>query len=353
MIIDTHAHIGTLPPFDMTIDQLLYSMDAYGIDFTILSNIEGAENDHQGNPVPPPFSKPQNQLLRETVEAVRPYSDRLGVMPWLRIQHELPDDEFVSLLKENRDIIYGFKLHPFHSLTAPDDERLEPVYRLAAEFDLPVVSHTGGCEQAMSPHLYNAAKRHPELKFVMVHMDLGTDNSVALDLLGKLPNLYGDTTWVPVSTTVEAIRRELERWCVVRTSWLYGREGRSFARTILGRSCQSDPLRVVNDQIGTPTFTEDLARLLVDMAEAEVAGTYHAVNEGGYISWYEFAREIVARSAGSASVIPVTTEEYGLALAQRPKNSRLDTASLDEAGIMRLPDWRSALARFLSENQNS
>ena len=207
MIIDTHAHIGTLPPFDMTIEQVLYSMDKYGIDFTILSNIEGAENDHQQNPVPPPYSKPQNQLLRETINAVRPYTDRLGIMPWLRIQHELPDEEFVSLLKENRDIIYGLKLHPFHSLTAPDEERLEPIYRLAAEFDLPIASHTGGCEQAMSPHLYNAAKRHPEVKFIMVHMDLGTDNSVALDLLGKLPNLYGDTTWVPVSTTVEAIRR--------------------------------------------------------------------------------------------------------------------------------------------------
>ena len=207
MTIDTHAHIGTLPPFDMTIEQVLYSMDKYSIDFTILSNIEGAENDHQQNPVPPPFSKPQNQLLRETIDAVRPYPDRLGIMPWLRIQHELPDEEFVSLLKENRDIIYGIKLHPFHSLTAPDEERLEPVYRLAAEYGLPVASHTGGCEQAMSIHLFNAAKRHPEVKFIMVHMDLGTDNSVALDLLGKLPNLYGDTTWVPVSTTVEAIRR--------------------------------------------------------------------------------------------------------------------------------------------------
>ena len=142
MIIDTHAHIGTLPPFDMTIEQVLYSMDKYGIDFTILSNIEGAENDHQQNPVPPPCSKPQNQLLRETIDAVRPYPDRLGIMPWLRIQHELPDEEFVSLLKENHDIIYGIKLHPFHSLTAPDEERLEPIYRLAAEFNLPIASHT-------------------------------------------------------------------------------------------------------------------------------------------------------------------------------------------------------------------
>ena len=197
MIIDTHAHIGTLPPFDMTIEQVLYSMDKYSIDFTILSNIEGAENDHQQNPVPPPYSKPQNQLLRETINAVRPYTDRLGIMPWLRIQHELPDEEFVSLLKENRDIIYGLKLHPFHSLTAPDEERLEPIYRLAAEFDLPIASHTGGCEQAMSPHLYNAAKHHPEVKFIMVHMDLGTDNKTALQELLQAEGLSaGDIQYV-------------------------------------------------------------------------------------------------------------------------------------------------------------
>ena len=187
MTIDTHAHIGTLPPFDMTVEQLLYSMDKYGIDFTLLSNIEGAENDHQGNPVPPPFGKPQNRLLRETIKAVRPHKDKLGIMPWLRIQHELPDAEFESLLKENRDIIYGIKLHPFHSLTAPDEERLEPVYRLAAEYGLPVASHTGGA----STHMNTASRRY----------------SGKIDLLGKLPNLYGDTTWVPVSTTVEAIRR--------------------------------------------------------------------------------------------------------------------------------------------------
>lgn len=207
MIIDSHAHIGVLPPFDMTAEDLLYSMERYGIDFSLFSNIEGAENDHQGTPVPDEWQTPQNELLRKTLAVAKQAPGKLGVLPWLRIRQELPDAEFVRLTEDNRDLIYGLKLHPFHSRTAPDDERLEPVYRLAAELKLPVVSHTGGCEEAMSPHLYNAAKRHPDIDFVMVHMDLGTDNKTALDLLGKLPNLYGDTTWVPVATTVEAIRR--------------------------------------------------------------------------------------------------------------------------------------------------
>ena len=207
MIIDTHVHIGTMIGFDMQPADVLFSMDRYGIGFSLISDIEAAEFDHRGVPVPASLCKPQNEIFRETLLFAREYPDRIGAAPWLRIANELPDGEFVSLLKENRALVYAFKLHPFHSRTAPDDERLEPVYRLAAEYDLPIVSHTGGCEQARSLHLYNAALKHPELNFVMVHMDLGTDNREALELLGKLPNLYGDTTWVPVSTTLTAIRR--------------------------------------------------------------------------------------------------------------------------------------------------
>ena len=151
MIIDTHTHIGIIPPFDMPVENLLYSMERYGIDFSLISNIEAVEFDHHGIPVPPEYQKPQTLLLRETIAAARLAPGRLGVLPWLKIAGELPDNEFVSLIKENRDIIFGLKLHPFHSRTAPDDERLEPVYRLAAEFDLPIVSHTGGCEEAMTP----------------------------------------------------------------------------------------------------------------------------------------------------------------------------------------------------------
>ena len=207
MIIDTHAHIGKMLNFNMTTEDILYSMDKYGIDFTLFSNIEAAEFGHKGFKVPFFMSKPQNKLLIKSVAEARKAPDRLGVLVWCKIYGETADAEFERLIAENRDVIYGIKLHPFHSHVAPDDERLEPLYRIAAKYSLPIVSHTGGREEAMSLRLYNAAKKHPELSFVMVHMDLGTDNSEALGLLGKLPNLYGDTTWVPVKTTVEAIRR--------------------------------------------------------------------------------------------------------------------------------------------------
>lgn len=208
MIIDTHAHIGSILNFNMTVDQILYSMERYGIDFSLFSNIEAVENDHQGNPVPEFFQKPQNLLLRQTIEQARRCPEKLGVLAWVKYRQELPDNEFEKMISDNRDIIYGIKLHPFHSRVAPDLPRLEPIYELAHRYGLPIVSHTGGCEEARSIHLYNAAKAHPELDFVMVHMDLGSDNSEAIDLLGKLSNLYGDTTWVPVESTLRAV----ERW---------------------------------------------------------------------------------------------------------------------------------------------
>lgn len=207
MIIDTHVHIGTMLSFDMKPEDVLGSMERFGVDFSLVSSIEAAEFDHEGRRVPPRLRKSQNEVFRDTLRFASRHPDRIGAMPWLRIASEQPDEEFRSLLRQNRDLIYAFKLHPFHSRTAPDDPRVEPYYRLAAEYDLPIVSHTGGCEEARSVHLYRAAEMHPELRFVMVHMDLGTDNREALELLGRLPNLWGDTTWVPLSTTLEAVRR--------------------------------------------------------------------------------------------------------------------------------------------------
>lgn len=207
MIIDTHVHIGRGLNFHMKPGDVLYSMQRYGIDFSLVSNIEGAEYDHRGQRVPRLLQKSQNSVFLRTLRFARQYPDRIGVMPWMKLSSEFPDDTFVSLLRGNRSLVYGLKFHPFHSRVAPDDPAVEPIYRLAAAYDLPIVSHTGGCEEARSVHLYRAALAHPELRFVMVHMDLGTDNREALELLGKLPNLYGDTTWVPVSTTLEAVKR--------------------------------------------------------------------------------------------------------------------------------------------------
>lgn len=146
-----------------------------------------------------------------------------------------------------------------------------------------------------------------------------------------------------------AVANALEKYFIVRIAWVFGVNGKNFIKTMLNVGQKHDTVRVVNDQIGTPTYTFDLARLLVDMLETEKYGYYHATNEGGYISWYEFACEIFRQAGYSTKVIPVTTEEYGLSKAARPFNSRLDKSKLVEAGFEPLPEWQDALARYLKE----
>ena len=148
-----------------------------------------------------------------------------------------------------------------------------------------------------------------------------------------------------------AVAEALEKFFIVRIAWVFGANGKNFIRTMLRLSETHDSLRVVCDQIGTPTYTLDLARLLVDMIETEKYGYYHATNEGGYISWADFAKEIFLQAGKATQVIPVTTAEYGLSKAARPFNSRLDKRKLSEAGFAPLPDWRDALARYLKEIQ--
>ena len=143
----------------------------------------------------------------------------------------------------------------------------------------------------------------------------------------------------------------LERYFIVRTSWVYGTGGKNFVRTMLQLSRTHDTLRVVSDQIGTPTYAADLARLLADMAESDRYGRYNAVNSGGYVSWYDFACAIFRTAGIPMTVMPVTTEEYGRSLAVRPHSSRLDTGKLAAAGFRPLPDWQDALARYLAAEQ--
>lgn len=146
-----------------------------------------------------------------------------------------------------------------------------------------------------------------------------------------------------------AVAYALEKYFIIRIAWVFGKNGNNFVRTMLDMGKKYNALRVVSDQIGTPTYTVDLARLLVDMNETEKYGYYHVTNEGGYISWYDFAKEIFYRAGYNTEIIPVTTEEYGLRKATRPKNSRLDTSKLVEAGFRQLPTWQDALGRFLEE----
>lgn len=146
-----------------------------------------------------------------------------------------------------------------------------------------------------------------------------------------------------------AIKRLMEKHFIVRISWVFGKNGRNFVQTMLnlGQTCKN--IRVVNDQVGTPTYTRDIAKLLVDMLETEKYGVYHATNEGGYISWATFAREIFRQTGMNTDVIPVTTAQYGLSTAIRPLNSRLDKHKLAENGFHLLPIWQNALARYLKE----
>ena len=208
MIIDTHVHIGSGLNFHLKSEDVLYSMERYHIDFSLVSAIEAAEFDHVGAPVPKELQTSQNDVFRIALDFAARYPERIGALPWMKLHSELPDDEFIELLEKNRHLVYGIKFHPYHSRVAPDDPKIEPIYEMAQKYHLPIVSHTGGCEEARSIHLYNAAVKHPELDFVMVHMDLGSDNSEAIELLGQADNLYGDTTWVPVHSTLKAI----EKW---------------------------------------------------------------------------------------------------------------------------------------------
>lgn len=148
-----------------------------------------------------------------------------------------------------------------------------------------------------------------------------------------------------------AVSNTLEKYFIVRIAWVFGLNGKNFIKTMINVGKTHDEVRVVNDQIGTPTYTYDLARLLVDMCETEKYGYYHATNEGGYISWYDFCCEFYKQYGLKTTVIPVTTEEYGLSKAARPVNSRLDKSKLVENGFQPLPTWQDAVSRYLKEAQ--
>ena len=158
-------------------------------------------------------------------------------------------------------------------------------------------------------------------------------------------NIYGQTKLEGEL----AVANTLKKFFIVRIAWVFGLNGKNFIKTMLSVGKTHDTVRVVNDQIGTPTYCFDLARLLVDMCETEKYGYYHATNEGGYISWYDFTKEIYRQAGLKTTVLPVTTAEYGLSKAARPFNSRLDKSKLVENGFTPLPTWQDALRRYLKE----
>ncbi len=146
-----------------------------------------------------------------------------------------------------------------------------------------------------------------------------------------------------------AVSKLCDKFFIVRIAWVFGKFGKNFIKTMLAVGKNRDKVTVVCDQIGTPTYTPDLSVLLADMVVTDKYGYYHATNEGGYISWYDFTKEIYKQAGYTTEVVPVTTAEYGASKAQRPLNSRLDKTKLVECGFEPLPDWKDALSRFLKE----
>ncbi len=198
-------------------------------------------------------------------------------------------------------------------------------------------------------NIANACKKQ-DCKMVYISTDYvfngQGDNPWQPDCKDYAPlSVYGQTKLEGELSVAEI----LQKYFIVRIAWVFGVNGKNFVKTMLNVGKKYNTVRVVNDQIGTPTYTFDLSRLLVDMIETEKYGYYHATNEGGYISWYDFTCEIFKYAGYTTLVEPVTTEEYGLSKASRPYNSKLDKSKLVEMGFTPLPTWQDALKRYLKE----
>ena len=207
-------------------------------------------------------------------------------------------------------------------------------------------------------HIADAAKK-ADAKMVYISTDYVFDGQGETpwepDCKAYKPlNVYGQTKL----DGELAVYHNVDKFFIIRIAWVFGKNGKNFIKTMLNVAKTHDTLKVVDDQIGTPTYTYDLARLMIDMILTDKYGYYHATNEGGYISWYDFTKEIFRQAVelghteyaeDKVTVLPVTTAEYGVSKAARPFNSRLDKKKLVENGFTPLPTWQDALARYLKE----
>ncbi len=204
MIIDTHVHIGTGLGFVMTEEDVLYSMDKYGIDHVVVSNAEAASHGHDRKLLPQSEQKSQIECLKKALAFARENPGRISLQHWVKPMENITN-ELKTLIENNLDVIKGIKFHPFHAGCAFTSAECRKYIDLAAEYNLPVISHTGTDYDDNPMRLFEMAKLYPETNFVMVHLGLGSDNKEAIELCSKLPNLYGDTTWVSTKSALEFI----------------------------------------------------------------------------------------------------------------------------------------------------
>lgn len=204
MIIDTHVHIGTGLGFHMTEEDVLYSINKYGIDYAIISNTEVASHDHERKLIPAEFQKSQPECLERSIKFARENEGRIGIMHWVKPMEDITA-KLRNLIENNLDIIKALKFHPYHAGCSFTSAESRKYIDLAAEYNLPVVSHTGTGYDDNPMRLFEMAKIYTKTPFVMVHLGLGSDNKEAIELCSQQPNLYGDTTWVSTKSALEFI----------------------------------------------------------------------------------------------------------------------------------------------------
>lgn len=206
MIIDSHVHLGTMLGFDLTEQDIIASLEKYGIGKALVSNLESTEFGHKQEPLPEEIVVSELESNRRTLELVRRHPGVLFGQYWFKPATERLTTEAEALIRDNRDAFRGLKIHPYHSMTSVADPKCKPWLALAAELKLPVAVHTAGDRFSDSVNVYTAAKAHPDVDFIMVHLGLGTDNRKAIELVSSLPNLFGDTTWVSKEHALDAVR---------------------------------------------------------------------------------------------------------------------------------------------------
>ncbi len=204
MIIDTHVHIGTSLNFDMKEEHVLYSLEKYGIDVAVVSNCEAASHDHERKLLPEIMQVSGIDCLKRSLKFARENPGKIYLQHWVKPMEDVTP-ELKELIEANLDVIRGIKFHPYHAGVAFTDESCEKYVRLAVEYGLPVISHTGTEFDDNPKRLFEMAKKYPETPFVMVHLGLGSDNKEAIELCHTQQNLYGDTTWVSVKSALEFI----------------------------------------------------------------------------------------------------------------------------------------------------
>lgn len=207
MIIDAHIHIGVFGKYNMKPEYIVDSMNRYGIDYSLLSPITGVEFGQEHAPLPDDWAYDQISANEEAIAFARENDGKIGIMVWCRPFKEGFNDAFAAMVERGGKYVKGLKFHPYHSMLPINTPQTEPYLAFAAERNLPVLVHTSDDEYSQPRFLYETAKAHPEITFIMAHIGLLTDNNEAIELIGSLPNLYGDTAWVKPASGLKLMQK--------------------------------------------------------------------------------------------------------------------------------------------------